>query len=97
VGAGGRCFSYLLQWLIGMARKSPPMHYRISVVIERDADGYYAFCPQLQGCFTQGETYEEVLANIQDVVRLHIEDRKERGESIPSFESVAVTAVDVTA
>ncbi len=80
-----------------MAKKSRPMHYRISVVVEKDADGYYAYCPQLQGCFTQGETYEQALENIQDAARLHIEDRKERGEAIPTFDAIAVTAVDVTA
>ena len=45
------------------------------VVIEKDKDGYFAFCPELQGCYTQGETYEEVFENIQDAIRLHVEDR----------------------
>ena len=51
--------------------------YRISVVIEKDADGYFAFCPELQGCYTQGDSYEEVLENIRDAIRIHIEDRGE--------------------
>ena len=41
-------------------------NYRFSVVIERDENGYYAYCPELQGCYTQGDTYEEALANIKD-------------------------------
>ena len=41
-------------------------NYRFSVVIERDEEGYYAFCPELQGCYTQGDTYEEALENIKD-------------------------------
>lgn len=41
-----------------------------SVVIERDKEGYFAFCPELQGCYTQGDTYEEVFENIQDAIRL---------------------------
>ncbi len=49
--------------------------YRFSVVIEKDGDGYYAFCPELQGCYTQGDTYEEALENIKDAMRLHVEDR----------------------
>lgn len=51
--------------------------YRVSVVIEKDADGYFAFCPGLQGCYTQGDGYEEVLENIRDAICLHIEDRME--------------------
>lgn len=58
-------------------------HYRFTVVIERDEEGYFAFCPELQGCYTQGETYEEALRNIKDAIRLHVKDRLESGEEIP--------------
>ncbi len=50
-------------------------NYRFSVVIEKDKDGYFAFCPKLQGCYTQGDTYEETLENIKDAIHLHTEDR----------------------
>ncbi|MBI5286221.1 MAG: type II toxin-antitoxin system HicB family antitoxin [Deltaproteobacteria bacterium] len=69
--------------------------YKFSVVIERDIDGYFAFCPELQGCYTQGDTYEEVLANIKDAIHLHIEDRRESGEEIPEAESVSLTMMEV--
>jgi predicted RNase H-like HicB family nuclease len=52
-------------------------NYRFSVVVEKDADGYFAFCPELQGCYSQGSTYEEVLENIRDATQLHIQDRLE--------------------
>lgn len=70
-------------------------NYKISVVIEKDADGYFAFCPQLQGCYTQGDTYEEVLTNIKDAIRLHIEERMESGEGIPAIEAISLTSVEV--
>lgn len=69
--------------------------YKFSVVVERDSEGYYAFCPELQGCYTQGDTYEEVLGNIKDAIRLHIEDRIESGEEIPQAESVSLTLMEV--
>jgi predicted RNase H-like HicB family nuclease len=69
--------------------------YRFSVVTEKDSEGYFAFCPELQGCYTQGETYEEVLENIKDAIRLHIEDRIESGEEIPQTESVSLTLMEV--
>ena len=53
-------------------------NYRFSVVIEKDKDGYYAICPELQGCYTQGDTYEETFKNIADAIRLHLEDRLDR-------------------
>ena len=69
--------------------------YRFSVVIEKDSDGYIAFCPELQGCYTQGNNYEEVLKNIEDVIHLHIEDRLENGEEIPEIEMVSLTTLEV--
>jgi len=70
-------------------------NYRFSVVIERDGNGYYAYCPELQGCYTQGDTYEEALANIKDAIRLHVEDRVESGEEIPQAESISLTSLEM--
>ncbi len=69
--------------------------YRFSVVIEKDEDGYFALCPELQGCYTQGKTYEEALENIRDAIRLHVDDRLGSGEEIPQPESVSLTSLDV--
>lgn len=69
--------------------------YRFSVVIEKDQDGYFGFCPSLQGCYTQGETYEVVLGNLKDAIRLHVEDRLEAGEEIPQPEVVTLASLDV--
>jgi predicted RNase H-like HicB family nuclease len=72
------------------------MKYRFSVVIEKDKDGYYAFCPELQGCYTQGDTYEEILENIKDVMKLHIEDRRESKEAISHPEMINLASVEIT-
>jgi len=64
-------------------------------VVERDEDGYFAFCPELQGCYTQGETYEEALENIEDAIRLHVEDRLQSGEEIPHVDSISLTSLEV--
>ena len=69
--------------------------YRFSVVIEKDIEGYFAFCPELQGCYTQGDTYEKVSENVKDAIRLHIEDRIASGEEIPQAESVSLTSLEV--
>ena len=70
--------------------------YRFSVVIEKDKDGYFAFTPELQGCYSQGDTYEEALENIRDAIRLHVEDRLDSGEEVPQPESVSLTTLEVT-
>ena len=56
--------------------------YRFAAVIEQDAEGYFAFCPELQGCYTSGETFEQVRANIVDAIRLHLEDRLAAGAGL---------------
>ncbi len=74
--------------------------YRYTVVVERDEDGMYvASCPAIQGCYTQGETYEEAMENIKEVIKLHIEARKEVGDPIPietAVEEVEVVEPDET-
>jgi len=69
--------------------------YKFSVVIEKDSDGYFAFVPELQGCYSQGTTYEEALENISDTIRLHIEERLQTGERIDSPESISLTSLEV--
>jgi predicted RNase H-like HicB family nuclease len=49
------------------------MSQKISVVIEKDAEGYYAYCPELTGCQSQGDTFEDVLANIREAAELYLE------------------------
>ncbi|OPX23782.1 MAG: hypothetical protein B1H03_00610 [Planctomycetales bacterium 4484_113] len=70
--------------------------YRFTILMERDEDGVYvASCPALQGCHSQGDTYEQAVENIRDAIKLHIESRLSLGEPIP-FE-VAVDEVEVSA
>ncbi len=67
----------------------------LPIVIESDSDGYFVSCPVLQGCYTQGDTYEEAVENIKDAIRLHIEDRLSSGEEIPEHVSVSLPIVEV--
>lgn len=71
-------------------------HYNFPIVIEHDKDGYFAFCPELQGCYTQGSTYEETLENIKDAIKLHVEDRNESDEELIRKDSVGIAMVEVT-
>ncbi|MGH7475991.1 MAG: type II toxin-antitoxin system HicB family antitoxin [Longimicrobiales bacterium] len=57
--------------------------YEFTVVIERDEDGrFVAIVPALQGCYTEGDTEQEARDLVEDAIRLHIQDRIERGEPI---------------
>ena len=43
------------------------MRYQIQMI--KDCGGYSVSCPMLPGCFSQGDTFEEALANIQIAIR----------------------------
>ena len=46
---------------------------KVNVIIEKDKHGYYAFCPELRGCHTQGDSIDEVLENIREAIQLYLE------------------------
>ncbi len=48
-----------------------------------DETGYWAECPSLPGCVSQGETWEETLANIKEAIELWLADAIEYGDPIP--------------
>ncbi len=68
----------------------------LPIVVEADSDGYFVSCPSLQGCYSQGDTYEEAVKNIKDAIRLHVEDRLAGGEEIPEHVSVSLSTVEVS-
>jgi predicted RNase H-like HicB family nuclease len=54
------------------------------VVIERDEDGIYVGeVPQLRACYSQGETIDELMKNIREVIEMCLEELEE--ESITEF------------
>ena len=53
-------------------------NYSIQVLIEQDEDRkYIASCPSLEGCYIQGDTFEEAIENIKDVIEMCIRELKE--------------------
>ncbi|MEW6498183.1 MAG: type II toxin-antitoxin system HicB family antitoxin [Cyanobacteriota bacterium] len=45
------------------------------VIIERDEHGYYVGeVPQLKACYSQGETIDELLSNIKEVIELCLDE-----------------------
>lgn len=46
------------------------MKYKI--LLEQTEEGYSVSCPGLPGCWSQGETEEEAVENIQDAIREYL-------------------------
>jgi predicted RNase H-like HicB family nuclease len=71
------------------------MSYKVSIVIEKDEHGYYAYCPELEGCQSQGDSLEEVMTNIKEAIELYLEtlSKDEIKESLSK--EILTTAVEV--
>ena len=73
-----------------MARKA-------TVVIEKDAHGFYAWCPELKGCQSQGGTLEEAMANIKEAIELYLETLPADERDVLLSREILTTAVQVDA
>ncbi len=68
---------------------------KISVVIEKDDFGYFAFCPELKGCHSQGDTLEEAISNIKEAAELYLETLSEDEIHELLSQEILTTAVEV--
>jgi predicted RNase H-like HicB family nuclease len=73
-----------------MARKA-------TVLIEKDEHGFYAWCPELKGCQSQGLTLEEVMANIKEAAELYLETLPPDERDMLLSREILTTAVEVNA
>jgi antitoxin HicB len=59
--------------------------YRYTVLFEpAEEGGYVAFCPALPGLVTEGETYDDVRARVQEAIAGYIESLQKDGQPIPA-------------
>lgn len=50
---------------------------QLPLFVERGDDGFYVIeCPLFDGCYTQGQTLDEALQNIREVISLLLEEKK---------------------
>ncbi|MBU4374517.1 MAG: type II toxin-antitoxin system HicB family antitoxin [Euryarchaeota archaeon] len=64
------------------------MNCKVSIVIEKDDYGYYAYCPELEGCQTQGDSLDEIMANIKEAIELYL-------ETLPPDEKTAYLSTEI--
>lgn len=55
------------------------------IQIPDEDGGYVVEVPSLPGCYSQGDTEEEALANIKEAIELHIEDMIAAGKEVPTL------------
>ena len=54
------------------------MSGKCTMIVEHDKFGYYAYCPELKGCQTQGDSYDESIANLKEAIDLYLETLSEQ-------------------
>ncbi|MDN5511162.1 type II toxin-antitoxin system HicB family antitoxin [Acinetobacter sp.] len=59
------------------------MLYPIAVEKGSDTEAYGVVVPDIPGCFSAGDTFEEALDNIKEAIAGHLEILAEDGEDIP--------------
>ena len=62
---------------------------RYAVVIEKAAENYSAYVPDLPGCIATGPTVDAVEERIREAIRFHIEGLEADGLPVPAPSSLA--------
>ena len=57
--------------------------YTIEVIPDKEEGGFVARVRELPGCLTQADTWEELLAMIEDAKHIWLEGALEDGQQIP--------------
>lgn len=59
------------------------MLYPIAVERGSDTEAFGVIVPDIQGCFSAGDTFEEALENVKEAIAEHLEILAEDGDDIP--------------
>jgi predicted RNase H-like HicB family nuclease len=65
-----------------VGNKMTTRDFKVFLEPDEDYGGYVVVCPSLPGCYSQGKTVSEAMANIREAIDLCIEDMESRGEEI---------------
>ena len=57
------------------------MKYKIAM--HRTDEGISVSVPALPGCWSEGDTEDEALANIQEAIKLYLDDCLDAGDPVP--------------
>ena len=70
-------------------------HMKYPVILIRSDEGFAVSCPALPGCWSQGKTQEEALANIREAIQLWVEVAEEDARAEAGREAGTLAEVTV--
>ena len=68
----------------------------INAIIEKDKDGYFAFVPELKGCVSQGDSFEDAKSNIKETIELYIKSIEEDDLNLLLSKDYAIAPIEVS-
>jgi len=72
------------------------MEYTV-IMHPAEEGGYWAEIPALSGCYSQGETLEEVMENVKEAVESHVDALKQDNQVVPIERGIMIGRVEVLA
>jgi antitoxin HicB len=73
------------------------LDFKVLLDPDEETGGYVVTCPALPGCYSQGDTIDEALANIREAILLCLEDMQAQNLPISDMSRTLITSVAVTA
>ena len=76
------------------------MKAKLSMICSRQSNGsYFAVCPDIKGCFTQGDTYEQAVCQITELARMSVREdlTKDDAEALTQKTAKIFSEFEVTA
>lgn len=70
-------------------------YMKLTVIIEKDEEGYFAYCPELKGCMSEGDTFDEAMANIIEAIKLYLETLSQEEKEELSRKEIHTSTVEV--
>jgi len=68
------------------------LEVKYTVLIEKNEEGgYTVIVPSLPGCITQGDTWQEAMANAREAIAGYIEALKDIGKPVPVELPIEIT------
>jgi predicted RNase H-like HicB family nuclease len=90
----GRTASVVL--FISMRTIEDMRTFTFPVIIEKDKDGFYAVCPALPGCISQGDTYKEAVANIKEAMELYVGVLLDERREVPTPKNAGLPVIEIS-
>ena len=75
-------------------QKQKILEYNV-IFQEEKKGGYSVWAPELPGCASQGESFDEALKNIRDAIQLYLETSK-KDSFVPSYRKQFVVPVQIS-